>query len=148
MNTQLLLAKALGKLRFIEMVREIENDQAKQRRENFFIRISVWLRWLGMIGVNVMSFFATGIDQYTFWLGMLISLSLGYLISSIFTTRRAVMIWIRQRMKLDVATCPDKIFEYTLSARETYDKALLELPYIVSNVFSCGLAIRNIIILG
>ena len=103
------LAKALGTLKFIEMVREIENDQAKRRRENLYVRLAVWLRWFGMVGVNIMSWLATDIPQYHFWLGMFISLSIGYLISSIFTTRRAGLIWMRQFNKLDGVDCPDEI---------------------------------------
>ena len=148
MNTQLILAKALGKLKFIQLVREIEKSQAKQRREAIFVKLALWLRWFGMIGVNIMSFVAIDIPQFDFWLGMFISLSIGYLVSSIFTTRRAVIIWLRQRIKLNVATCPDEIQRLEYHANETFDKAMLELPYIFSNVVSCALAIRNIVILG
>ena len=142
------LAKALGTLKFIEMVREIENDQAKRRRENLYVRLAVWLRWFGMVGVNIMSWLATDIPQYNFWLGMFISLSIGYLISSIFTTRRAGLIWMRQFNKLDGVDCPDEIVKIKHDVRETFDKMMFEFPYIISNIVSCGFAIRNILILG
>jgi hypothetical protein len=147
-KAQLRLHKALGQLNFIQAVRNIENSEKKQLRENLYIRMSVWLRWFGVIGVNIMSFLATDIDAYYFWLGMFIALSVGYLLSSIFTTRRSMAIWIRQTIKYDGATCPDDKEKYRLSSIETFNKIQLEIPYVVSNVFSVGLAIRNIIILG
>jgi magnesium-transporting ATPase (P-type) len=147
-KAQLRLHRALGQLNFIKTVRDIENSEKKQLRENLYIRISVWLRWFGVIGVNIMSFLATDIDAYYFWLGMFIALSVGYLLSSIFTTRRSMAIWIRQTIKQDGATCPDAKEKYRLSSIETFNKIQLEIPYVVSNVFSVGLAIRNIIILG
>ena len=148
MNTQLILARLLGRLKFIQLVREIEKSQAKQRREAGYVNLALWLRWLGMIGVNTMSLIAINVPQYYFWLGMFISLSVGYLISSIFTTRRATIIWIRKYEQMLEATCPDKIKELEYHANETFDKMLLELPYIFSNVLSCVLAVRNIAILG
>ena len=147
-NAQIRLRNALGQLNFIQTVRDIENSESKQLRENLYIRMSVWLRWFGVVGVNIMSFLATDIDAYYFWLGMFIALSVGYLLSSIFTTRRSMAIWIRQTIKYDGATCPDDKEKYRLSSIETFNKIQLEIPYVVSNVFSVGLAIRNIIILG
>jgi hypothetical protein len=147
-NAQIRLRNVLGQLNFIQAVRDIENSEKKQLRENLLIKLSVWLRWFGVIGVNIMSFLATDISGYYFWLGMFIALSVGYLLSSLFTTRRALAIWIRQTIKHDGATCPDAKEKYRLSSIETFNKIQLEIPYVVSNVFSVGLAIRNIIILG
>ena len=147
-KAQLRLHKALGQLNFIQAVRNIENSESKQLRENLYIRMSVWLRWFGVFGVNIMSFLATDISGYIYWVGMFIGLSVGYLLSSIFTTRRSMAIWIRQTIKHDGATCPDDKEKYRLSSIETFNKIQLEIPYVVSNVFSVGLAIRNIIILG
>jgi hypothetical protein len=147
-NAQIRLRNALGQLNFIQTVRDIENSESKQLRENLYIRMSVWLRWFGVVGVNIMSFLATDISGYYFWLGMFIALSVGYLLSSLFTTRRSMAIWIRQTIKYDGATCPDAKEKYRLSSIETFNKIQLEIPYVVSNVFSVGLAIRNIIILG
>ena len=147
-KAQIRLRNVLGQLNFIQTVRDIENSEKKQLRENLFIRMSVWLRWFGVVGVNIMAFLATDINAYYYWLGMFIGLSVGYLLSSIFTTRRSMAIWIRQTIKHDGATCPDAKEKYRLSSIETFNKIQLEIPYVVSNVFSVGLAIRNIIILG
>ena len=147
-KAQLRLRNALAQLNFIQTVRDIEDSEELQIRENRLIKLSVWLRWFGVVGVNIMSFLATDISGYYYWLGMFIGLSVGYLLSSIFTTRRSMAIWIRQTIKQDGATCPDAKEKYRLSSIETFDKIQLEIPYVVSNVFSVAFAIRNIIILG
>ena len=147
-TTQLKIQKALGQLNFIKTVRKIEGSQRLQQRETLLIKMSVWLRWFGVLGVNIMSFLATDIDAYYFWLGMFIALSIGYLLSSIFTTRRAIAIWIGQTIKRDEAQCPDLMQKYKLSSDETFNKIQLEIPYVVSNIVSVSLAIRNISILA
>ena len=147
-KTQLRIRTALGQLNFIQTVRDIENSEKLQLRENLFIKLSVGLRWFGVVGVLTMSYLATDIPNYYYWLGMFIGLSVGYLFSSFFTTRRALAIWIRQTDKYYNAVCPDEREKYRLTSIETFDKIQLEIPYVVSNILNVILCLRNIIILG